>query len=86
MSNETCGGPTHYYYCIENGNVHGPDFSPEEAELALKLAELHARCAIEAGETPEPDVMRAVFHLAKSMAAIVLTARTGADGRGQTRH
>ena len=83
---ETRGGPPRCYDCIENGNVHGPDFNPEEADLALKLAELHARCAIEAGETPEPDVMRAVFHLAKSMAAIVLHARMGADGRGETRH
>ena len=83
---ETRGGPPRCYYSIENGNVHWPDFSPEEADLALKLAELHARCAIEAGETPKPDVMRAVFHLAKSMAAIMLNTRMGADGRGETRH
>jgi len=83
---ETRGGPPRCCYCIENGNMHGPDFSPEEADLALKLAELHARCAIKAGETPEPDVMRAVFHLAKSMAAIVLHARMGGGGQGAVRH
>jgi len=51
---ETRGGPPRSYYSIENGNVHGPNFSPQEADLALKLAELHARCAIETGETRSP--------------------------------
>ena len=37
---ETRGGPPRCYDSLENGNVHGPDFSPQEAELALKLAEL----------------------------------------------
>ncbi|MDE0458413.1 MAG: hypothetical protein OXI15_14055 [Chromatiales bacterium] len=77
--------PTHYY-SDENGNLDGSDFTADEANLALKLAELHARCAIEAGERPEPDPMRAVLHLAKGMAAIVLRARMGADGQGAARH
>ena len=31
---ETGGGPPRCYDSIENGNVHGPDFSPQEAEKA----------------------------------------------------
>ena len=80
------GGPSGYYYCVENGNLDGPDFTLAETELVLKLAELHAQCATEAGVAPEPDPMRAVLHLAKSMAAIVLHARTGGGGQGAVRH
>ena len=43
MSNETRGGPPRCYDSVENGNVHEPDFSPREADRALKLAELQAR-------------------------------------------
>jgi len=31
---ETRGGPPRCYDSIENANVHGPDFSPQEAEKA----------------------------------------------------
>jgi len=27
---ETRGGPPRCYDCIENGNMHGPDFSPQK--------------------------------------------------------
>lgn len=80
------GDPSRYYYCVENSNLDGPDFTLAETELVLKLAELHAQCATEAGVAPEPGPMRAVLHLAKSMAAIVLHARMGGGGQGTVRH
>jgi len=63
------GEASRYYYCVENSNLDGPDFTLAETELVLKHAELHAQCATEAGVAPEPRPMRAVLHLAKSMAA-----------------
>ena len=44
------GDPSRYYYCVENSNLDGPDFTLAETELVLKLAELHAQCATEAGQ------------------------------------
>ena len=74
------------FYDMNVGNLGGPDLTPKEADLALKLAELHARCMLRAGETPAPDPMRALLHLAQSMAAIVLHEHGGGDGHGAPRH
>ena len=60
------------YYTEERLKAGSPPLTERETELRMSLAEFHAKSALASGQTPEPDLERAICHMAQAFAAIHL--------------